>query len=128
MQVVFKNDWFHPLGRYRKTNTPQDVPNELRDFLPATAIVVSDEMFEAVVVEPAPRPADFDGVRLASDEYAQVLKDANRAADQFDVASTAAYELADKHNVEVSDIKGTGKDGRVTRFDVQARLKTLDNQ
>ena len=123
MQVVFKNDWYYGEGRYRKTSTPQEVPDHLIDRLPKTAKIVamvSEDIKESV--EKAPSLSDFDEERKASDAYGQIVKDANRQADQFNLVSEAAYKLIDEHNLDTSKIVGTGKDGRITKFDVEDYL------
>ena len=124
MLVVFKNDWFAGLGngRYRKTNTPQEVPDELLDRLPSTAKVVAMTVTPKVVVEEVASFKDFDSGRKEAKEYGQLIKDAQRAGDQYNLVSEAAYKLIDEHNLDIDKIIGTGKDGRVTKFDVEDYL------
>jgi len=122
MLVVFKNDWYYGEGRYKKTNTPQEVPEHLLELLPRTAKVVAMTEAPEAVVEKGASLKDFDSDRVEANEYGQLIKDAQRAGDQFNLVSEAAYKLVDEHNLDIDKIIGTGKDGRVTKFDVEDYL------
>lgn len=58
----------------------------------------------------------------------QVAMDSNQKNETFDHFSPAARKIAAEHDLESSLLQGTGKEGRVTKEDVQNHLKTRDEE
>jgi pyruvate/2-oxoglutarate dehydrogenase complex dihydrolipoamide acyltransferase (E2) component len=125
MKVVFRNEWFDGERRWRKSSEQQDVPNDLKDRLPKTAKVVSDEYmapFESDEWAEDPAPAepsirDFDESRQHSDAF----------GDLFNMVTEPAQKLMFDNNLTPEEVPGSGKDGRITRFDVIKFLKERQN-
>lgn len=86
--------------------------------------VLSDEVL--AIIEPGAKPR---ATRAAKPQHAPPKQEAEReqAAPKSEGApllSPSARKLATEHNVEVSRIAGSGKDGRVTKSDVLRYLDT----
>jgi len=121
MQVVFKNDWFTGEKRFKKNPDPQFVDDIWDGKLPSTAKVVEGEdTSSAPGYKPEASLKDFDTERMTSDSYAETLNNVNEQfGDNFNLFSTAATKLALDSGVDIEQVVGTGKDGRVTKYDVE---------
>ena len=118
MKVVFKNDWFDGERRYRRGRQEQDVPNEARDRLPKSATLVDEADFMPPYdseLPDEPSLKDFDESRIPPS-----------FGDHFNMLSDAAAKLVAQHNLNPEEIEGSGKDGRVTKFDVQDFIRSRD--
>ena len=62
-----------------------------------------------------------DQKRIKSDEDNET-----QIKDQTLKLSPVVRKLAKKHNIEISSIKGSGKDGRITRKDIEAYINSTD--
>lgn len=63
MRVIFKFLWFGPGGRRFKPKRPHYIPDELRDQLPSTAEIISDE-------DAAKKQREIDRVPTLEEQYA----------------------------------------------------------
>jgi pyruvate/2-oxoglutarate dehydrogenase complex dihydrolipoamide acyltransferase (E2) component len=119
MKVVFTNDWFNGERRYRKGREEQDVPNEERDNLPKTAKIVDEEDFM-----PPYRQDDF-----VEEESLKDFDDSRippNFGDHYGMLSDAAAKMVAQFNLKAEDLVGSGKDGRITKFDVQDFIRARD--
>jgi|TARA_R110000751_G_scaffold128164_5_gene230213 pyruvate/2-oxoglutarate dehydrogenase complex dihydrolipoamide acyltransferase (E2) component len=124
MQVVFKNDWFDGERRWKKNMMSQTVPEKLENILPRSAQIVEFEIEgELFAEETTLSLKDFDTDRIESDSYSATMNEANETfADNFNMISPAAKELIGKHQLDANSIIGTGKEGRITKFDVEGLI------
>ena len=112
MQVVFKNDWFDGERRWKKNMMSQTVPEKLENILPRSAQIVEFEIEGELFTD-----------RIESDSYSATMNEANETfADNFNMISPAAKELIGKHQLDANSIIGTGKEGRITKFDVEGLI------
>ena len=86
--------------------------------------------------EPAPEPeeaapAAAEAAEEAPEPEAEVEEDsepeADAAAEEID-ATDAAGELAAEHGIDLAEIEGTGKEGRVLKSDVEAAVEALEEE
>ena len=64
-----------------------------------------------------------DMITLTEDSAAPFLDKLERLQDPVRIVATeAAEELADKYNIDLRDVEGTGKDGRILKGDVGVLL------
>lgn len=75
---------------------------------------------EDVALEEAPDEADEGAAEEAVEEE-------QAEAPEIDITPAAA-ELAEEHDLELTSIDGTGKDGRILKSDVQGAIKELEEE
>ena len=97
MQVIFRNTWYSPGGRFRKDPMPQEVPESFRAMIPSTALIIEKaddivpEKTIADIYQPSHLERDHnellkaDEERAASDAYAKALNDAQAPATEAPV-------------------------------------------
>lgn len=126
MQVIFKNDWSTGEQRFRKGPEPQFVDDIWDGKLPSSAKIVEGADTSSVPSdEPEPSLKDFDTERMTSDSYAETLNNVNEQfGDNFNLFSQAATKLALDSGVDIEQVLGTGKDGRVTKYDVEEYINS----
>ncbi|CAM3313440.1 2-oxoglutarate dehydrogenase E2 component [Pseudomonas gessardii] len=84
--------------------------------------VLSDEVLGTIVEGGAAAPAPAPAAPAASAPVATPAADA-----QDPIAAPAARQLAEENGINLASIKGTGKDGRVTKEDVVAAIEAKKN-
>ena len=84
--------------------------------------VLSDEVLGTIVEGGAAAPAPAPAAPAASAPAATPAADA-----QDPIAAPAARQLAEENGINLASIKGTGKDGRVTKEDVVAAVEAKKN-
>ncbi|MBH3423350.1 MULTISPECIES: 2-oxoglutarate dehydrogenase complex dihydrolipoyllysine-residue succinyltransferase [Pseudomonas] len=84
--------------------------------------VLSDEVLGTIVEGGAAAPAPAPAAPAASAPAATPAADA-----QDPIAAPAARQLAEENGINLASIKGTGKDGRVTKEDVVAAIEAKKN-
>ncbi|NNA68064.1 2-oxoglutarate dehydrogenase complex dihydrolipoyllysine-residue succinyltransferase [Pseudomonas gessardii] len=84
--------------------------------------VLSDEVLGTIVEGGAAAPVPAPAAPAASAPAATPAADA-----QDPIAAPAARQLAEENGINLASIKGTGKDGRVTKEDVVAAIETKKN-
>jgi large subunit ribosomal protein L21 len=84
-----------------------------------------EEVEAAVEVEEeAAAEAEEEVVEEAADEAVEEDQD---EAPEIDITPAAA-ELAEEHDLDLTSIEGTGKDGRILKSDVQGAIKELEEE
>ncbi|MES1925230.1 2-oxoglutarate dehydrogenase complex dihydrolipoyllysine-residue succinyltransferase [Salinisphaera sp. T31B1] len=71
---------------------------------------------------PAKASASEDDSKSKADD-----NDDDQAGDEDAVASPAAKKLMDENDIAARNVKGSGKDGRITKADVQKAIETKSN-
>lgn len=82
--------------------------------LPGGDFPIPGAVFEAITVQPEPEPAPEPETTVKTEN---VPVDANRGA----------IKLADAHGIDLSQVEGTGKNGRITKPDVQAFIDKIQS-
>ncbi len=80
--------------------------------------------------EPAPEPTEAEAETVEAEEEAPAAQEAEpepEAAEEIDITS-AAEELAGEHDLDLTGIEGTGKDGRILKSDVQEAVRELEEE
>lgn len=75
-----------------------------------------------VEVEEAP-----DETEAAVDVDEEAVEEDQDEASEIDITPAAA-ELAEEHDLDLTSIEGTGKDGRILKSDVQGAIKELEEE
>ena len=98
---------------------------EIEDGATVTAGQVLARLVEGAVAEPAaqPEPAASNG----ADAAAAVAADAAASSSSHKL-SPAVRRLLDEHDLDATIISGSGKDGRITKTDVMAYLKSHSDE
>ena len=103
------------------------IPAVVQGAAPATAAAttpsikpVADTAIETTVVQPDPTPATPDSSSASAPATATAT--ATHAEDDGPMAP-AVRRLLEDHNLDPASIAGTGKDGRLTKADVQAAIE-----
>jgi large subunit ribosomal protein L21 len=97
------------------------------DLEDATAPAPAEREPEAAP-EPAPEPTDAEAGEAG--EEAPAVAEAEpepEDAEEIDITS-AAEELAGEHDLDLTGIEGTGKDGRILKSDVQEAIRELEEE
>ncbi len=85
-----------------------------------------EEIAAPLAKDTAPKPVDDEPDTLAPIERAPVPAQANSG--EKPRATPLARRLARQHELALSDIKGSGPGGRISRVDVEAALKTQPSE